>query len=186
MRLGTKHQSRTSTARGRCGIRPSTLAQTTIVSCPACCCGYKQAPLQRRHPPTHTTLTKPMTHQTRSHARSCHLCYDRHRKQQQGRRNAHLDHGRHRLRDLVRRRAARSLVQSLSAFAPVCCHRERLEHHPRCSRHSVGALDFPCSDPGYSGSGDATCTADDGASTSQFVFNTLKGDDLKTQGCSGG
>ena len=61
------------------------------------------------------------------------------------------------------------LVQSRAAFAPVCCRRARPEH-PRCSRHGVGALDFPCSDDGYSGSGDATCTANSGASTSTFVF----------------
>ena len=77
------------------------------------------------------------------------------------------------------------LVRSRAAFEPVSCRRERPEH-PLCSRHGVGALDVPCSADGYSGDGDAICTADSGASTSQFVFNTLKGDNLKTQGCSGG
>ena len=67
------------------------------------------------------------------------------------------------------------LVRSRAAFAPVCCRRAQPQH-PLCSRHDVGALDFPCSDAGYSGSGAAVCTADSGASTSAFVF----------AGCSGG
>jgi hypothetical protein len=60
-------------------------------------------------------------------------------------------------------------VRSRAACAPVCGHRER-PVHPRCSRHAVGALDFPCSADGYSGSGAATCTANAGATTSAFVF----------------
>ena len=77
------------------------------------------------------------------------------------------------------------LVRSRATFEPICCRGARPEH-PLCSRHGVGALDVPCSADGYSGDGDAICTADSGASTAQFVFNTLKGDDLKTDGCSGG
>ena len=41
-------------------------------------------------------------------------------------------------------------------------------------RRSVGGL--PCSDDGYSGSGNAVCTADSGETTSAFVF----------AGCTGG
>jgi hypothetical protein len=107
-------------------------------------------------------------------ARSCHLCFGRHPEQQQGRRNPGQNHGWHRCGDLVRRLHTR-LVRSRATFEPVSCRRARPEH-PLCSRHGVGALDFPCSDAGYSGSGDATCTADSGASTSQFVFS----------GCTGG
>ena len=46
-------------------------------------------------------------------------------------------------------------------------------------RRSVG---LPCSDDGYSGSGDATCTANPGATTSAFVFAGAS----DGSGCTGG